>query len=276
MFSPTIATLIKAIKNNYLTIWPGLTVDLIKKHLPPSINTTKGHMNQQASGLQSTKSQQHSPQLELDDFFPLQALQPTKTNDVICAMISSSDKAFLDFAGQFPFCSSRGNNYILIAYHYEANAILGLPIKNQQAGAITATWNKIHTKMEQSGAKPKSWILDNEASNELKVAMTKKLYKYQLVPPYTHRSNASERAIQTFKNHFKAGIASLDEEFPMKEWDRLLDQCFLTLNLLQGARVNPNLSAHAYLFGQFDFNATPLALPGTCVVVHSKHEKRAS
>ena len=55
---------------------------------------------------------------------------------------------------------------------------------------------------------------------------------FQLVPPHTHRANAAERAIQTFKNHFKAGIASLDPDFPITEWDRLLEQAFLTLNLL--------------------------------------------
>ena len=67
------------------------------------------------------------------------------------------------------------------------------------------------------------------------------------MPLHNHRANVAERAIQTFKNHFKAGLASVDEQFPIAEWDRLLDQAFLTLNLLRTARVNPKLSAHAYL-----------------------------
>ena len=50
----------------------------------------------------------------------------------------------------------------------------------------------------------------------------------------------------------------------------------LTLNLLRSARVNPNLSAYAYLFGEFDFNKTPLAPPGTKVLSHNKPDKRAS
>eukprot|EP00957_Ditylum_brightwellii_P101893 7766170-Ditylum_brightwellii.AAC.1 len=36
------------------------------------------------------------------------------------------------------------------------------------------------------------------------------------------------------------------------------------------------LSAHTYLFGNFDFNATPLAPPGTKVVVHKKTGNRRS
>ena len=90
------------------------------------------------------------------------------------------------------------------------------------------------------------------------MAMIKK-WHYQLVPPHNHRANAAERGIQSFQNHFKVGLASLDPNFPIAEWDHLLTQAFLTLNLLRTANSNPRLSAHAYLFRQFDFNATPLA-----------------
>ncbi len=82
-----------------------------------------------------------------------------------------------------------------------------------------------------------------------------------------HHSNAVERAIQTFKNHFKAVIASLDPDFPITEWDCLLEQVFPSLNLLQPARLNLKLSGYAYVFGKFDFNASPLAPPSTKFLV---------
>ena len=56
----------------------------------------------------------------------------------------------------------------------------------------------------------------------------------------------------------------------------LLDQAFLTLNLLRPARANTSLSAQAYLFGQFDYNVTPIEPPGTKVLVHSKPDNRGS
>ena len=52
-----------------------------------------------------------------------------------------------------------------------------------------------------------------------------------------------------------AGFATCDKEFPVAEWDRLLVQAALTLNLLRTSRVNPKLSAYAYLFGNFDFKS---------------------
>ena len=180
----------------------------------------------------------------------------------------------MDLTGRFPHCSSRGNEYILIAYHYDSNTILGIPIKNRQAATISQAWQQLHTKLTTAGIPPNTWILDNEISQDLILSMAKQKTSFQLVPPHTHRANAAERAIQTFKSHFTAGLASVDPEFPVTEWDRLLDQAFITLNLLRTARVNPKLSAHTYLFGNFDFNSTPLAPPGTKVVTHINVDNR--
>ena len=36
-----------------------------------------------------------------------------------------------------------------------------------------------------------------------------------------------------FKNHLLAGLATYDEDFPLREWDRIQIQADLTLNLLR-------------------------------------------
>ena len=120
------------------------------------------------------------------------------------------------------------------------------------------------------------YIMDNEMSTELKTKLAKYSIAYQLVPPHIHRRNAAERAIQAFKHHFLATLSSCDPDYPAAEWDRLLPQAEITLNLLRNSRANPKLSSYAYLFGNFDFNATPLAPPGTKVLVHIKVGQRGS
>ena len=40
--------------------------------------------------------------------------------------------------------------------------------------------------------------------------------------------------------------------------------------------MNPLLSAHEYLYGRFDFTATPMAPPGIKVVAHDKPDQRGS
>jgi hypothetical protein len=62
--------------------------------------------------------------------------------------------------------------------------------------------------------------------------------------------------------------------FPLYLWPELLPQAELTLNLLRASRLNPKLSAYAHLEGNFDFNRTPLAPPGTKVVAHDKHHNK--
>ena len=92
--------------------------------------------------------------------------------------------------------------------------------------------------------------------------MAKEEVKYQLVALYIHRQNAAERAIRTFKDHFIAGLCTTDKQFPARLWNELIPQAEITLNLLRTSRINPKLSAHAQVFGQFDYNRTPMAPPG--------------
>ena len=135
---------------------------------------------------------------------------------------------------------------------------------------------KINKKFWTAGVNPNTYIIDNEASMELKETMKENEIQHQLVPPHNHRANLAERAIQTYKSHFKAILATVDPDFPLVLWDLLIPQTNITLNLLHTARVNPKLSAHAYLFGNFDFTATPLAPPGTKVVAFSSPTVRTS
>jgi hypothetical protein len=88
-----------------------------------------------------------------------------------------------------------------------------------------------------------------------------------------HRRNVAERAIRTWKNHFVAGLCSTDTRFPMHLWDRLLEQASITLNLLRPSRRNPKISAYNMLEGTFDYNKTPLAPPGTKVIIHEKPQQ---
>ena len=79
--------------------------------------------------------------------------------------------------------------------------------------------------------------------------------------PDNHRVNAAKRAIQTFKNHFIVGLATVDKAFQLQLWDELLLQAQDTLNLLHTSSVNNKLSTYAVLEGNFNFDKTPLAPP---------------
>eukprot|EP00957_Ditylum_brightwellii_P044649 3384943-Ditylum_brightwellii.AAC.1 len=101
-------------------------------------------------------------------------------------------------------------------------------------------------------------------------AITKEKIKLQLAPPHVHRTNAAERAIQTFKDHFIAGLCNVHPQFPSQLWDHLLPQACMTLNMLRPSRINPQISAETQMNGMHNFNSMPLAPPGTKVIVHEK------
>ena len=268
--SPTHSTLIKAINKGHLTTIPGLTSKLISKHLPKNIATSLGHQDQEHKGLRSTKNIAESPESDLEPTLEDKSYE-------LAAMLMSEDnilKSYSDQTGKFPIPSSRGNKYIFILYNRDTNSIHAEAIPNRQANSIKSAWEKVHSSLKLQGHAPTLHILDNECSNDLKQAFAKYNVDFQRVPPKEHRANASERAIRTFKNHFISILCSIDSKFPMNEWDRLLPQSILTLNLLRSSRIHPSLSAHASIFGQYDFNKTPIAPPGTKIVAHTAAEGR--
>ncbi len=88
--------------------------------------------------------------------------------------------------------------------------------------------------------------MDNKASLEYKKEIQKNC-TIQLVLPNNYKQNLAERAIQTFKNHFKAVLAGVDDTFPIHLWDRILPQKITTLKLLQQSNAVPMISAYQYV-----------------------------
>jgi hypothetical protein len=164
----------------------------------------------------------------------------------------------------------------MVLHKYNSNAILSTPLKSQVAGELTKAWTKPCGKLQVNGYAPETHILDNECSAELKKAFKKHNVEFQLIPPHARHANAAERAIQTWKNHFCSSLATCDPKFLLTKWDLLMPQADITLNLLCSSWRQPKLSAHACLFGNFDFNKTPLAPPGTRVIVQFTPNQRAN
>jgi hypothetical protein len=81
-------------------------------------------------------------------------------------------------------------------------------------------------------------------------------------------------AMPTFKEHFVAGIFSVDPYFPLHLWDRLLPQAEITLNILRTSRLHPQLSAAAHFHGAVDYNKTAFAPPGCKIIAHEKPGNR--
>ena len=94
--------------------------------------------------------------------------------------------------------------------------------------------------------------------------------EYQLVPLHMYRRNIVERASKTFKDHFIAGLATIDPKCSMYLWCRLLPQATMALNMMRQSRIHPSLSTYQELMGSFDHNKILIAPFGVKVIIREK------
>ena len=124
------------------------------------------------------------------------------TSEVLLQLFDPTERNYSDLTGKFPVQSDRGNSYILVDYHYDANRILTTPLKNIASTFILSGINKIHDKLRKQVLTPKIHNMDNEVSEDIKKYSEDSHIQFQLVPPHMNRKHSSERAVRTFKNNF--------------------------------------------------------------------------
>eukprot|EP00804_Cyclotella_cryptica_P014825 CCRYP_015027-RA/>CCRYP_015027-RA protein AED:0.12 eAED:0.12 QI:0/0/0/1/0.2/0.16/6/0/1256 len=244
--------LTRAIRNNQLTTFPGLTIEAVNKHFPDSDETQKGHMRESRQGVRSTKV------VDEDALLHFKPTPGVKHKDVYLRVYDATKRAmYTDQTDRFPVVSSR---VFMVACELDGNYIDAEPIHDRTAKQLTQAYQNIFTRWKATNVIAPNWhIMDNEAPEGLKNAIL---------------SNGCP--IQTLKGHFISVLAGVADDFPISEWDQLLPQTVLTLNLLRPANVAPNVSAYAYHHGQFDYNRMPLAPMGCAVQFHIKPTRRRS
>jgi hypothetical protein len=196
----------------------------------------------------------------------------TKTH-LMYAVLVDQGQLYTDLTGKFWVRSSKGNFYVMVCYIYDCNYFKVIPMRSRSASEWVKSYDSVHQELTLKGFKPKLQTLDNAGSAALKNKFTVNDIAYQMVQPHCHRRNAAKRTIRTFKEHFVAGISSVDPSFPMHLWDILLLQAESTLNLLRTSRLHPQLSAAAHYHGLVDYNKTAFAPPGCKIIAHEKPGK---
>jgi hypothetical protein len=141
---------------------------------------------------------------------------------------------------------------------------------------VTHGFDTCYKAFTKNGFRAKNIRLDNEILNEFKQHLHKEKLTYQLASPGDHRVNPAEQAFQTYKNHFIAMLSGTDPSFPVNRWDLFVPQANMTLNLLRESQIQPQLSTYAQIYGQYDYNKTPLAPAGCKILIHDRANERPS
>jgi len=163
-----------------------------------------------------------------------------------------------------------------VAYDYRSYAILVRALKDQTDNSLLAAFEDVYAYLTDRGFKPQPNVMDKQCSKTIQKFIESSNAKIQLVNPNNHRVNTAERAIQTRKNNWLAGMGTLDPNCPIQLWYQFIEQGKDTLNMLRTSRVNPKLSVYAILEGRFEFDRTPMAPVGTKASVFLDPQKRTS
>ena len=99
----------------------------------------------------------------------------------------------------------------------------------------------MHGYSNERGLNPKMHVMDNQCPDTVKEYMCDNKIDFQLVPPHIHCTNATEKSISTFKDHFLAGLCSVHPNVPMRLWCRLIPLA-TTLSIFSAPRGSTQIS----------------------------------
>jgi hypothetical protein len=216
--SPTVDTLCKALDNDQLIGFPHMTSKLVREYLPESTATAKGHMNCNRKGLRSTtKTDKLQNQATTEEDFRPKIDEEAEVEIFVGATIAEANDGTIctDQTGHFPIMSYSGMKYQFVAYEYRSNAILIRPLRDQTDASLKEAFESVYEYLASKGFKPKLNVMDNQCSKAIEQYIKSTGADIQLVNPDNHRVNACERAIQTWKNHWIAGLATVDPQCPL-------------------------------------------------------------
>ena len=81
---------------------------------------------------------------------------------------------------------------------------------------------------------------------------------------------------QSLQKQILSIIAVVSTDFPMHQWERLLPQAELTLNLIWKYNTTPTVLAYSSMFGPLDYNIMALSPMGCAVLIYENSNARAS
>ena len=123
---------LKAIKAGNYNSWPGLTPQNTTRYCPVPVATLKGHMVQTRQNVCFIKPKPHTSSPTQADSAPAAPVSSDeKPSHELHIIVEPLSKLYTDGTRKFPVRARSGNQYIMIVYHCDSNAILAEPFKTQ-------------------------------------------------------------------------------------------------------------------------------------------------
>jgi hypothetical protein len=171
--SPPATTLLRALeKSAELKTIPGLTMALIRAHLPQSTATDKGHMQRQHANTASTRNNQAdiiAACNEVDQMSPTQ--EACTMHNMFCFVAladANTGTMHTNLMGAFPVRLFKNMKSIFMAYVYDINAIIVRPMPSHTNPSFISAISKIFAILRVRDYQPTLNVMDNECSKAVK------------------------------------------------------------------------------------------------------------
>ena len=198
--SPPKSTFLRSIWDHpsQLKTFPGLSYELIRKHLPPSMATHQWHLIRKRSGYNSTCRNRLGilyARKDVQDMFPTEQVCAITEDDMfVFAMLDDAhtNTLYTNLTGRFPVEYYAGMNHIFVAYVYKLNAILLRSMKTREGASMVTAFKSIYVELKEKGHKPTLHVLDNKCS---RIAKTYIASKKVLVQILAHKVNTCKPVV---------------------------------------------------------------------------------
>ena len=115
----------------------------------------------------------------------------------------------------------------MVFYDYYSNAILTKPLKNNTTPELERSQTRLIQYLLYQGLNLSALRINNKCLEALGNILRVNSFNLQMCPPNYHHTNQAEKAIDTWKFHFLAGLSGVDPNFPLHLWCLLLPQAII-------------------------------------------------
>ena len=284
--SPPPNTFLRAVSRGYITgprQFPRLTSKLVRRYMPNSEATARGHLRKSPTAQPHAASQAVSAlrrhhKIQLIQEVWKKHLQDPKFKARVPFDPTSAVKSttlHLDYTGLLPERCSEGTVCFMISCW--GCYIHVLPLTSMKGASTAAALTTAVEFFRSKGITLDNIRMDNQSSPEFKTAAANLGLTPNLVASMQKEGNRSERAIQTAKNHIISIRAGFHRDCPTSYLDKCVAQIEMTMNVMHPYEYDPQLSAYDGIFKHpFDFMTHPIAPLGSKVLTWDSPEKRGS
>jgi hypothetical protein len=268
---PAPTTFLKAVSRGYINgpqQFSRLTQKMVRKHMPNTLATARGHLDKTAA---------NQPHKQSEAVSALQRYQ-TRQSDLNekkkeggssapfnFAAVPKSTTLHLDYTGTLPEVGSNGTRMFMITCW--GRYIHIQPMANLRDEATITAFREAILFWRDKGIIIDTVRMDNQCSTAVRTMAATLNVTLGFVPPHDKSPNRAERAIRTAKNHLIAARAGFHRDCPTIYLDKCVQQIEMVLNLIHPYEYDPTISAYQGVRGHtVNFQQHPIAPVGSKVL----------